>query len=208
MDERWAAVPGYEGSYEVSDQGRVRSLPRVNSVGRAVKGRILKPGIDSGGYHLYTLWSEGRGKSFRAHGLVMAVFVGPRPDGLEVRHLDGDPANPQLTNLAYGTPSENQRDKIEHGTHQQARKTHCPQGHPYEGDNLSTLLRKDGRVNRICLACKREASTRQRRAAGMKPKSPLSHCQRGHDFDSDNTYVSPDGRRQCRACIRLRRKGR
>ena len=125
--ETWKTIPGYEGQYEVSDQGRVRSLDRiVHQRGRASRlfpGRILRPnlvgkGYDSGGgYHALTLCPEpGARRRAYIHRLVMAAFVGPCPPGMEVCHEDGDPRNNALYNLRYDTPSANNMDKWRHGT--------------------------------------------------------------------------------------------
>jgi hypothetical protein len=86
------------------------------------------------------------------HRLVLAAFVGPCPEGMEVRHLDGNPANTRLANLRYGTHSENELDKVRHGTHHEARKTHCNRGHEYTQDN--TRRRRDT-GSRECLTCAR-----------------------------------------------------
>ncbi|MDX3713446.1 HNH endonuclease signature motif containing protein [Streptomyces europaeiscabiei] len=90
------------------------------------------------------------------HQIVAAAFLGPRPDGHDVRHLDGNPLNSALSNLSYGTRSENELDKARHGTNPNARKTHCPQGHPYDEANTYRLGR-----HRTCRTCA-NASARRR----------------------------------------------
>lgn len=62
------------------------------------------------------LHKNGKVKAFAVHRLVLEAFVGPRPEGMECRHLDGDPTNNRLENLRWGTHKENERDKIRHGT--------------------------------------------------------------------------------------------
>jgi hypothetical protein len=81
-------------------------------------GRVLKAqSKDSWGrYLLVDLVIDGRRKHCRVHHLVMAAFVGPRPSGLQVCHLDGNPLNARLDNLRYDTPSANEADKRRHGT--------------------------------------------------------------------------------------------
>lgn len=123
--ERWRPIPGFEGLYEVSDHGRVRSVDRVHSydrtcrdgrtvtVERTHKGRLLRPGTVTSGHQLVVL---GRGNSRLVHALVLTAFVGPRPDGHDSCHIDGDPAHNHLTNLRWGTRSENMQDAIRHGT--------------------------------------------------------------------------------------------
>jgi len=58
----------------------------------------------------------GRKNFFFVHELVLLTYVGPRPDGMLIRHLDGDPSNNRLDNLKYGSPAENYQDQVEHGT--------------------------------------------------------------------------------------------
>lgn len=119
--EEWRPIPGHEG-WEVSDQGRVRSLPRVITYStratrsgtktRITHGQLLNP-WRLHGYEIVGLTGK---KKFSVHGVALLTFVGPRPDGLEVRHLNGIRHDNRLTNLAYGTHSENERDRIAHGT--------------------------------------------------------------------------------------------
>jgi hypothetical protein len=116
--EQWKPVVGFEG-YEVSDQGRVRSLERicrtVNSY--RLKPRILKPQRDKQtSYVGVALCVEGVQASYRIHVLVLEAFVGPRPAGQQTRHLDGVRTNNRLTNLAWGTPKQNSDDVDRHGT--------------------------------------------------------------------------------------------
>lgn len=147
--ERWLLVPGWETFYEVSDQGRVRSLGRdgVRADGRRLikKPRMLTARIDYKGYQRVTL-SGARRWHVGVHQLVLLAFVGPRPDGQEARHLDDDKDNNSLSNLVYGTPSENRYDAVRNGTHNQARKQTCPRGHAYD------YTKPDG--SRVCRKCK------------------------------------------------------
>jgi hypothetical protein len=130
--ERWLPVPGYDGMYDVSDRGRVRSwYPwRGNSV-----PRILAPQLNNYLYDSFSLCLNGVNVRRKAHHLVLLAFVGPRPEGMETRHLDGNPRNNSLSNLAYGTHTENMQDKIRHGTNSGAEKTHCVHGHLYDEAN-------------------------------------------------------------------------
>lgn len=120
--EEWKPVVGFEGKYEVSDLGRVRSLnrdiyqprfPGGKPHRQTRKGQILRPGRMPQGHQSVVLTRKGG--SFCVHALVLAAFVGPRPSGMDVRHLDGNPANNTLGNLAYGTRSENCADAVRHG---------------------------------------------------------------------------------------------
>jgi hypothetical protein len=119
MKEVWQPVRGYEGLYEVSDQGRVRSLPSQKWNGAAwtkKPGCIRKTSIGAHGYPAVDLKHNGHRKTFTVHTLVLTAFVGPRPTGQECRHLNGNRADSRLCNLAWGTPSENDQDRKRHGT--------------------------------------------------------------------------------------------
>lgn len=118
-EEIWKAVPGYEGLYEVSDQGRVRSLDRTivraGSPAR-YKGRVLKTAPHNGGYRSVVLSDHGAQTSYLVQDLVMEAHVGPRPPGMWVCHGDNDKTNNYLSNLRYDTPAGNHADKLGHGT--------------------------------------------------------------------------------------------
>jgi len=106
--EVWKPVVGYEGTYEVSDLGRVR---------RVKNQRILKPRIGKrGGYLVLSLSLLGSVSTASVHILVARAFIGEPPDGMEVCHDDGDSKNPLLSNLRYGTKVDNAQDRFRHGT--------------------------------------------------------------------------------------------
>jgi len=122
MAEKWLPVKGYEGLYEVSDQGRVRSLPRTvlmrkngKEFQRKIKGVLRLPNKNNHGYPMVQLFADGGSKWALIHSLVMTAFVGPS-NGLDVRHLDGSRDNNALSNLCYGTRKENVADARKHGT--------------------------------------------------------------------------------------------
>jgi len=118
MNEIWKPVVGWEGLYEVSNQGRVRSLDRTatynDGITRSFKGRVLSPGCVQG-YLQAHLGLGDRKEQRKVHQLVLEAFVGPCPDGCETRHLDGERSNNRLTNLCWGTKIENMADKRAHG---------------------------------------------------------------------------------------------
>lgn len=175
--ERWLPVPDWEGLYEVSDLGRVRSLDRwvrIHHDGRRLsRGRVLKPGrVSKYGHQGVIFTNGGPGRyAFQVHQLVMLAFVGPCPDGMEVRHLDSCPWNNRLDNLAYGTKAENTRDSVLNGSHRNTRKTHCPTCElPY--DDANTYWYKGARQCKNC---------RSRRAReGWKPSADLTPEQLEH----------------------------
>lgn len=106
----WRPVPGWEGLYEVSSDGQIRSL-------RA--GRPMRTFITEKGYRRVYLYRGKRIQRVRVHTAVLGAFVGPRPAGMVTRHLDGNPANNHLSNLAWGTHAENEADKKRHALERQ-----------------------------------------------------------------------------------------
>lgn len=161
MSEMWMPVPGWEGAYEVSDQGRVRSCDRVvgskGGTTRRIKGRVLQARFDTYGYPHVVLSVDNRPVTRMVHHLVLEVFAGPRGEGQQARHLDGDKTNNVPSNLAWGTGSENILDQVAHGTHIHARKISCPKGHPLTPDNIVT---RPNTNRRDCRTCKRESDRR------------------------------------------------
>lgn len=116
MNERWLAVVGFEGAYEVSDLGRVRSLDRIQCDGRRRKGRILMHQPRGRIYIAVHLYRQAKLKTYLIHRLVLEAFVGPCPEGMQSRHLDGNSKNNTVINLKWGSPLENHADKKRHGT--------------------------------------------------------------------------------------------
>jgi hypothetical protein len=120
--ERWLPVVGWEGLYEVSDQGRVRSLDREVPNGRGgvlrLKGKELRWRINPhrGGYATVAPCRAGRNSWCYVHLLVLEAFVGPCPDGMQAAHGDGDVMNNALSNLRWATPPDNANDRKLHGT--------------------------------------------------------------------------------------------
>ena len=155
--EQWRAIPGYEGYYEVSDHGRVRSIDRTitRSDGRATRlpGVTLRRYVNDDGRHMVTLSRPGERRTRYVHQLVMLAFVGPRPPRADVCHNNGDASNDRLTNLRYDTRRANIHDAIRHGTHNGGGRTRCTQGHPLVAPNLVPSELRRG--SRACLACRR-----------------------------------------------------
>lgn len=148
-DEEWRPVPGYEGLYDVSSYGRVRSWHNT-------RPRILSACANDRGYLTVGL-SDGEVQRTRyVHQLALEAFIGPRPDDMETRHYDGNPLNNYLDNLVYGTPKKNGEDRSRHGTAGRPRKAKCLRGHPMLDE--TTRPRPDG--SRACLVCERIRSRR------------------------------------------------
>lgn len=108
--EEWRAVVGYEGLYEISSFGRVRSLPRtVNRGGRAMQiaGLPMRLKTNRCGYLYVNISKGGKQIAIGVHRLVADAFI-PNPEGKpEVNHLDNDTGNPMVDNLAWATRAEN-----------------------------------------------------------------------------------------------------
>ena len=121
--EIWRDIPGYEGSYQASSRGRIRSLPRYVPVysntrqvlfSRLCGGKILRPSVcDRAGHVSVHLGKHCRG--IPVHQLVIRTFFGPPPAGMEVMHLNGIPTDNRPENLRYGTHSENMIDMCRKG---------------------------------------------------------------------------------------------
>lgn len=168
-NEEWRPVPGYEGSYEVSNLGRVRSLERsvktTDERIRTVPSKVLKQTANRNpGYLKVGLSRGGSVTVYRVHRLVAQVFVPGEGPGLEVCHQDGNHRNNESGNLRWGTRGDNLRDSVRHGTHWAALVTHCPQGHEYTATNTRIY-----RGSRFCITCARtrarEYAMRRRSAA-------------------------------------------
>lgn len=116
--ESWRPVRGYEGYYEVSDQGRVRGLERTTNpyAPRVLRARIMRPTVrkDNGRLEVH-LNREGRSATRRVHTLVVEAFSGPKPfPGAVARHMNGIGTDNRAENLRWGTSSENNLDTIWH----------------------------------------------------------------------------------------------
>jgi hypothetical protein len=119
--EVWKDVPGYEGCYQVSNIGRVKSLAR-----RALRMDGSFHHMQGERFHKYSgaakkylavgLCKNGKTLMITVHRLVLLAFIGPCPEGMECRHLDGNPKNNRLSNLCWGTLAEQAMDRERHGT--------------------------------------------------------------------------------------------
>lgn len=193
--ERWAPVPGFEGRYEASDMGRVRSLDRIIETRngsrwkpgepgvpgiRRLKGRVLKPGR-LGSAHLHVVLEGGVDRT--VHSLVLDSFVGPCPPGMMARHLNDDPSDNRLENLCWGTRSENSHDAVANGHHWQVNKTHCARGHEFSGDNLIVTDRR-----RACREC---ANRRNRGYTARKRALHLNEFVDGAAGEGDSDSCEP-----------------
>lgn len=105
----WRPIAGFEGRYEVSNHGQVKSL---------VTNRILRPAPSSNGYLTVNLYDGSvpkRCRSITVHSLVCGAFISARPDGMTVNHIDGNKRNNAIENLEYCTMQENIRHAVANG---------------------------------------------------------------------------------------------
>lgn len=176
VQEDWRPIPGFNGTYEVSDHGQVRSVDRIvrmsNGVARRTAGRVLRPG--RGGrrrIHLYVhLSQDGEAHSHAVHQIVATVFHGPRPSpDLQVRHLNGVHTDNRAVNLKWGTGSENMLDLVKHGGNHNANKVRCKWGHLLKAPNIGNNPTTPGA--RPCKSCTRAWSTRIKQAKRGVPVS-------------------------------------
>ena len=109
MKEIWRDVPGYEGYYQASNLGRIKSLERIvkhNCGGpKKLKERVLKGYVNRYGYVIISLCKKGRSKSHSVHRLIISAFIGE--SNLQVNHIDGVKTNNNIENLEYVTLQEN-----------------------------------------------------------------------------------------------------
>jgi NUMOD4 motif/HNH endonuclease len=124
--ECWKAVLGWEGLYEVSDQGNVRSIRRermTNFGERFYGGGAVKPIMGTRKYLVVNLTSpDGRRKQYFLHKLVLEAFIGPRPNGMQACHGNGIRTDCSLVNLRWDSIKANHADKVAHGTAQRGER--------------------------------------------------------------------------------------
>ena len=125
-EEVWKPVVEWEGYYEVSNLGRVRTVPRVivrsDGTTQSLRGRIRKLQVAHDGRMLVMMCRDSRVQSRLVHRLVARAFLGEPAADQVVCHNDGDPTNNRAENLRWDTASANQMDRVAHGTHSRGER--------------------------------------------------------------------------------------
>ena len=159
--ELWRPIRHYEGYYEVSTFGRVRSVPRIllraDGVPMRMKGQILTLVPTPAGYRQVLLSKGGKPKQFSVHVLVLTTFLGDRPPGMVGCHGPLGSSVDSVDNLYWGTHSVNSLDRQRDGTDRMRNRLLCPRSHVLTSPNLvESTYKKNGR--RVCKACSYAAS--------------------------------------------------
>jgi hypothetical protein len=154
--EVWLPIIGWEGFYEVSNLGNVRSVDRVVSylcagrpVNRKIAGQPMKTVPDGDGYRILALQRDSRAHTVYVHAIVLETFIGPCPEGMQCRHLNGNKTDNRLENLQWGTPLQNAEDRDRHGTHSRGEKHHKARLSDAEVSDLRRAHSEEGLSYRV-----------------------------------------------------------
>ena len=113
-DEQWLPAKGFEGRWEISNQGQMRRVEHLGK-GRFATGYILSPKPDHKGYLRTTLYVDGQRYNIAIHLMVLKTFVGTRPEGNVANHKNGDKTDNRLENLEWTTQAQNVHHAINLG---------------------------------------------------------------------------------------------
>lgn len=170
MTEVWKPILGYEGYYDVSNTGKVRSLDRKrNNVrySRNLKGKELKQSFGNSGYLQVNLSVFGKQKIFMVHRLVGIAFV--ENDDIEfkiaINHKDGNKTNNNASNLEWVSYSENQKHAYENGLNK---------WNPSKGKPMKSVVQIDPDTDEV--VCVFDSIGDATRRVGAKSASGISHC--------------------------------
>lgn len=163
MTEVWKPVIGYEGLYEVSSLGRVKSLARTvhrsNGIPQRIPEKYLRLTVPPIGHVVVSLYKLGGGlkgsRKHQVHRLVLESFVGPCPEGMQALHWNDTYGDNRLENLRWGTSTENSEDLVRNGKHGMKSKIRCKRGHLLQMPNLKAKIFED-KGWRACKVCHRE----------------------------------------------------
>ena len=111
MKEIWKDIKGYEGKYQISNKGNIRSL----NYRRTGKTKILQPGKDKDGYLLIGLRKDGKKKTYKIHRLVAEAFLENPNKKPQINHIDGNKQNNHISNHEWTTNKENMAHSYTNG---------------------------------------------------------------------------------------------
>ena len=164
-----SSIKGYEGHYDICSDGTVISYV-VSS-----RGKPLKPALNADGYYHVNLYKNKVPKTFYVHQLVAEAFLERGPQDREVCHNDGNKLNNDVSNLRWGTSTENKIDLVQHGGHHYAKRTHCKRGALLGGANSRP------RYGRQCWACNKMNVARRRIENKENRELTVLELQKLHD---------------------------
>ena len=171
IEEIWKDIAGYEGKYQVSNLGRVRSLPRtfldVNRRKQMFRGRVLKQMMRKNGYMVVTFYESGKFHQMMVHRLVADAFI-PNPNNLPlINHKDEDKTNNRVDNLEWCSAQYNNTyNNIHYRSKEKRRKAviqmTLDDEFVAEYESVSEAARQTGfRSSSISAACRGEKKTKQ-----------------------------------------------
>lgn len=166
-DEEWRDIPGFDGMYQASTEGRIRSTKSKTQWSRwkNYKGAALKQ--NGWRYKQVSLQTADGESNFHVHALVALAFLGPRPDDMQVCHGDGDRHNNRPANLRHDTIPENHADKCEHGTQAVGPKHHRAKYTAEQEAQIVAASGNDSEVARRFGICRRTVAVIRKRHRGI-----------------------------------------
>lgn len=168
MKETWKNITEYVGIYQISDQGKVRSLDRLSSDGRRIKGRILTQVGNGYGYYTVQLTNKGISKRYYIHRLVYEAFIGPILNGNDINHIDHNKGNNTPKNLESITHQANLKDQAIYvnGVYKNS--------HNYEGVKLCPNCGKPINYrSKLCKSCAGKNKVNRRKISYRIPKEDI-----------------------------------
>lgn len=187
--DEWKPVVGFEKYYLISKKGELKSLHPTVRTNRP--GGLMTPRKSKRGYVFVDLRQDGSRRMVNVGRLVAEAFI-PNPNNYPlVRHLNDVKDDNRVENLAWGTTTDNSQDAVRNKVHPESRKTHCPQGHPYNQGNTKMVGR-----NRQCRACQKDHRERMRRE-GIPEGDPR--------HGTETVYATYKCR--CHVCVTAKKNG-
>ncbi|MCD2099528.1 NUMOD4 domain-containing protein [Rhodococcus qingshengii] len=166
--EEWRAIPGFEGHYEASNLGRIRSVDRAITRSDGVvlnrRGKVLAPAPNTSGHLQVSIRStDGIKRSRSVHQLVLEAFVGPKPSPKhEACHANDVKTDNRVENLRWDLHAANMQDILDNKLNYFKNQTHCKHGHEFTPDNIYWKPDKNGELTRRqCKTCTLEHSRKR-----------------------------------------------